>query len=151
MNFAKLENFNVEIISDENSFEKTRVDKQNIVEILKFFKDNAFDSLNTIICIDLGKTENKFEIIYDLFSLKTCENKRISILTDRNSPHVPSIVGIYKSAYFDECEIFDMFGVIFDNNPDLKRLLMPKGWIGYPLRKDYVQDDKRLEWNNIKK
>lgn len=139
---------NFEILQEENSFDKIRLDASNLHDSLNFLKDNAefnFDRLNTIIAVDL---KDKFELIYDLYSSKTSKNGRISLLLDRNSPHVPSIVDIYKSAYFDECEIYDMFGVIFDKNPDLKRLLMPKGWIGHPLRKDYEQNDKRLIWND---
>ena len=142
-------NFN--ILKNKNSFDKFTVDKSSLVEALNYLKNNAvfdFDRLNTIIAIDLGIDTNQFELIYDLYSSKTGNMGRISVFVDRNSPHVPSVTGIFKSAYFDECEIYDMFGVIFDNNPNLKRLLMPKGWIGYPLRKDYKQEDDRIEWNN---
>ena len=108
----------------------------------------TFDRLNTIIAVDLGVEVGKFELIYDLHSIETGKTARISVIIDRNSPHIPSVVEIFKSAYFDECEIYDMFGIVFDKNSDLKRLLMPQSWIGYPLRKDYVQNDERLAWND---
>lgn len=141
-------NFN--LVKSENSFDKFRVDSSQLCESLNHLKNDAvfdFDRLNTIIAIDLGLEKNQFELIYDLHSTKTGNNGRISVLIDRNSPHVPSVVEIFKSAYFDECEIYDMFGIIFDKNPNLKRLLMPKGWVGYPLRKDYEQKDERLSWS----
>lgn len=69
---------------------------------------------------------------------------KISALIDRNNPVIPSIVSLFKSAYFDECEIFDLMGIKFENNTNLKRLLLPDGWDGFPLRKDYVLDDTRL-------
>lgn len=150
MNFDALENFDIEIIQSGNSFGKIRVETFHLCELLSFLKNNAqfaFDRLNTIIAIDLGVDVNKFELIYDLHSVQTGQSGRISVLLDRNSPHVPSVVDIFKSAYFDECEIYDLFGIIFDQNPNLKRLLMPKGWIGYPLRKDYDQKDERLKWS----
>lgn len=151
MNIDILKEFNVEFINEGgSSFNKIRVDSSRLHDLLNFLKNNAqfaFDRLNTIIAIDLGIGISKFELIYDLHSLETGQSIEISVLLDRNSPHVQSIVDIFKSAYFDECEIFDMFGIIFDKNPDLKRLLMPKGWIGYPLRKDYEQKDERLVWN----
>lgn len=153
MNFETLKKFNIELIQTENSFHKIRVDNENLLNLLGYLKDNArfdFDRLNTIIAIDLGLDTNKFELIYDLHSTKTGKNWRISVLVDRNSPKVSSIVEIFKSAYFDECEIYDLFGIIFDKNPNLKRLLMPQGWIGYPLRKDYKQTDERLAWNEAK-
>lgn len=151
MNFDVLEKFNIEIIQNENSFGKIRVETSHLCDLLHFLKNNAqysFDRLNTIIAVDLGVEVNKFELIYDLHSVETGQNGRISVLVDRNSPHTASVVEIFKSAYFDECEIYDLFGITFDKNPNLKRLLMPKGWIGYPLRKDYQQNDERLVWND---
>lgn len=151
MNFDVLnEKFsNIEMINAQNSFDKIRVEALNLVDLLKFLKNNPqfdFDRLNTIIAVDLGVEANQIELIYDLHSTKINKMIRISILIDRNSPRVPSIVEVFKSAYFDECEIYDMFGVTFADNPNLKRLLMPKGWKGHPLRKDYVFDDERLAW-----
>lgn len=154
MNFDVLkEKFpNLELIKNENSFEKIRVSATDLRDLLNFLKNNAefsFDRLNAIIGIDLGADAGNFELIYDLHSVETGELGRISVLVDRNSPKVPSIVEIFKSAYFEECEIFDLFGIIFDKNPNLKRLFMPKGWIGHPLRKDYEQKDERLEWSKM--
>lgn len=151
MNFDVLENFNVEIIRNENSFDKIRVDSSNLFDLLHFLANNAefsFDRLNTIIAVDLGVEVNKFELIYDLHSTQLGVNVKISVIVDREVAKVPSVVEIYKSAYFDECENYDMFGINFDKNPDLKRLYMPKGWLGYPLRKDYVLNDERLAWND---
>lgn len=152
MNFDILEKFNIEIIQQSNSFLKVRVDSSKLCDLLHFLQNNAefdFDRLNTIVAIDLGVDLGIFELIYDLHSTNTSQTLQISVITDRNTPKVPTIVDIFKSAYFDECEIYDMFGIIFDKNPDLKRLLMPKGWIGYPLRKDYKQGDSRLSWNEV--
>lgn len=152
MNFGVLkERFpDIEIIKNENSFDKIRIENSQLCDLLKFLKNNAqfaFDRLNTIIAVDLGVEAAVFELIYDLHSVETGDMGRVSVLTDRNAPHVPSVVDIFKSAYFEECEIYDLFGIIFDGNPNLKRLLMPKGWIGHPLRKDYELKDERLSWS----
>lgn len=156
MNFDVLNDFEVEIIEGEkqnapNSFDKIRVASSKLKELLNFLKNNAqfsLDRLNTIIAVDLGAN---FELIYDLHSIETGQLVRISVIVDKSSPKslptVPSIVDIFNSAYFDECEIYDLFGISFDKNPNLKRLLMPKGWMGFPLRKDYEQNDERLSWN----
>lgn len=149
MNFDVLEKFNVEIIKKENSFDKIRVESSKLCDLLHFLKNNAefdFNRLNTIIAVDLG---DDFELIYDLHAVNIAEHVRISVIVDRNSPKAPSVTDIFKSAYFDECEIFDLFGIEFTNNPNLKRLFMPKGWVGYPLRKDYKQIDERLAWNKV--
>lgn len=139
-----------EIIKLTNSFDKIRVESSQLCELLNHLKNNPeydFNRLNTIIAVDLGIDAGQFELIYDLHSTNTGKKAQVSILLGRNSPHVPSIVEIFKSAYFDECEIYDLFGVTFDQNPNLKRLLMPKGWVGHPLRKDYKQEDERLSWS----
>ncbi len=150
MNFDALQNFNIELIKHENSFDKIRVDKSRLVDLLNFLKNNAefdFDILLSVVAIDL---KDSFELIYTLYSTKLNTQSQISVLLDANMPKVNSIVDVYKSVYFDECEIYDLFGINFENNPDLKRLFMPKGWIGHPLRKDYVADDQRLAWNEVK-
>lgn len=129
------------------SFNKTTINPIELHDYLTHQKNNPefdFDRLNMIVAVD---NKDNFELIYDLYSTNRGENGCISVLLDTNAPHVPSVVDIYKSAYFDECEIYDMFGIIFDKNPNLKRLLMPKGWVGHPLRKDYEQTDERLVWN----
>ena len=152
MDIEVLEKFNIQVINPtENSFGKIRVDKSNMHDLLSFLKNTpeySFDRLNSIIAIDLGVEANLFELIYDLHSIEIGKMGRISVLIDRNSPILTSVVDIFKSAYFDECEIFDLFGINFDKNPSLKRLMMPTGWQGYPLRKDYVQSDERLAWND---
>lgn len=129
------------------SFNKTTINPSELHASLSHLKNNAetdFDRLNMIVAID---NKDNFELIYDLYSTNRGETGRVSVLLDRNAPHVASIVDIYKSAYYDECEIYDLFGIIFDKNPNLKRLLMPKGWVGHPLRKDYEQNDERLKWD----
>lgn len=151
MNFDVLEKFSVKIVRKENSFDKILVDSSNLFDLLHFLANNAefaFDRLNTIIAVDMGVETNKFELIYDLHSTVLGASARVSVIIDREVAKVPSVVEIYKSAYFDECENYDMFGINFDKNPDLKRLYMPKGWIGFPLKKDYVLNDERLAWND---
>lgn len=139
------EKFNIELINAQNSFDKISISTDNICDLLIFLKEDAefdFDRLNTIIAVDNG---SNIELIYDLFSTNTKNSLKISVkITDFKAF---SVVKAFKSAYFDECEIFDLFGVKFINNPDLKRLLLPKDWIGHPLLKKYIQDDERLAWN----
>ena len=96
-------------------------------------------------CVDLG---NCFELVYNFYS--TDEKKGLIIKTsiDRENPKIESVSSVYPSVGWYEREIFDLFGVIFSDHGDLRRILMPEGWEGYPLRKDYVQKDSRLRWNN---
>jgi len=117
-----------------------------LVQVLDYLKNTPefdFDMLTSIIAVDL---KDKIELIYQLMSSVTSETLSVSYYTDYAS--VPSVIEVYKSAYFDECEIFDLFGVDFNGNEKLKRLFMPENWIGHPLLKSYVQNDERLVWND---
>ncbi len=123
--------------------EKIETNNQ-LVEILDYLKHTpelSFDILLSIIAIDYSEY---IELIYPLVS--TYLNERINISIKINS-EVHSVIGIYSSAYFDECEIYDLFGVNFIGNNNLKRLFMPSTWIGHPLRKNYELKDERLSWN----
>lgn len=84
--------------------------------------------------------------IYDLNSIslvaptelitETCEFS-IRVTTDRGAPHLPTVSHVWPAADWHEREVFDMFGIVFDNHPDLRRILCPDDWVGFPLRKDY--------------
>ncbi|EAZ91989.1 NAD(P)H-quinone oxidoreductase subunit J [Crocosphaera chwakensis] len=69
------------------------------------------------------------------------EEVRIKVFLSRDNPHVPSVYWIWKSADWQERESYDMYGIVYDGHPDLKRILMPEDWVGWPLRKDYVSPD----------
>lgn len=117
----------------------------NVFEILSFLKSKNyvdFDILSQIIATDYSKF---VQITYSLYS--TVNNEFLYIITNVNT-EATSVVKLYKSAYFDECEIYDMFGIKFIGNDKLKRLYMPESWKGHPLLKSYSNTDERLVWNN---
>ena len=111
----------------------------NVIEILK--TKLLYNFLKSVTAVDLG---NEIELMYDLFSV---ENEENLILSVKVQSEVESIADLFESARADENEIYDMFGIHFLGNEDLKRLYMPENWEGYPLKKDYVQSDTRLAWN----
>ncbi len=117
-----------------------------LVQVLDYLKNTPefdFDMLTSIIAVDL---KDKIELIYQLMSSAASETLSVSYYTDNFT--APTVTNIYKSSNFDECEIFDLFGVEFVGNENLKRLFMPENWIGHPLLKSYVQNDERLVWND---
>ena len=124
--------------------EENKILVQNSIhDVIKFLKDNySFKMLKSITAIDLG---DEYELIYTLFSVLDEED---AILSTKVKCEAESIIDLYDSAKADENEIYDMFGIKFLGNEDLKRLYMPENWNGYPLRKDYVQNDTRLAWND---
>ncbi len=126
---------------------KFYIPKNKVKEVLSHLKrqpEYSFDILLSVACMD--NTEI-FEICYILYSTQTNENIVIATSISREDPIIDSVSEIFKSANWDEREIFDLFGVIFTAHPNLKRLLLPKDWRGYPLRKDYELTDERLAWN----
>ena len=129
-----------EIITTEN------INLLSLLSDLKKLPEFEFDFLVSICANDLID-ENKFELYYTLYSLST--NKTIIIKTNcsRETAKLPSIQSLYKSAHFEEREIFDLFGIKFDGKSISRRLLLPNDWIGHPLRKDYTLQDERLDWN----
>jgi NAD(P)H-quinone oxidoreductase subunit J len=66
---------------------------------------------------------------------------RVKVFLPRENPTVPSVYWIWKTADWQERETYDMFGIVYEGHPNLKRLLMPEDWVGYPLRKDYISPD----------
>lgn len=114
--------------------------KTNLHDVIQFVKEHyPYDMLREITAIHTP--EDRIELVYHLYSTIDEEDLFISVFSDGEAE---SIVDIFESARADENEIFDLFGVKFIGNEDLKRLYMPEDWNGHPLRKDYIQDDTRL-------
>lgn len=136
--------FILERFPDIKISENKIIVEHNLPDLLKYLKSNpelSYDTLFSIIAIDYSEY---IELIYVLVSTYLNETINVSINVTNETE---SVTDIYTSAYFDECEIFDMFGISFNNNKNLKRLFMPKSWVGNPLRKNYQLNDERLMWN----
>ena len=118
--------------------------KSDLAKTVKFIKNNYnFDILKEIIAVD--NSERGIELIYRMFSIENEEDILLSItVTDE----AESISKIFDSAVADEKEIYDLFGIKFIGNEELERLYMPESWQGHPLRKDYKENDERLDWND---
>ena len=122
------------------------VDAARIVEvcdILKSDKEAGFDYLSDLTCVHWPRTPAPFEMVYNLYSIGA--NERVRLKT-RVKDSVDSVTGVWPSANWLEREVFDLFGVRFNNHPDLRRLLLPPDWEGYPLRKDYPLEFIENAW-----
>jgi NADH-quinone oxidoreductase subunit C len=84
-----------------------------------------------------GVERERFEVVVGLLNLSDATRVRLRVQVPESDPHVASITDIYPGADAMEREVYDMFGVIFDDHPDLTRILMPEDWEGHPLRKDF--------------
>ena len=118
--------------------------KSNIAKTLDFIKENYhFDMLKSITAID--NKDAGIELNYNLYNTEDEEDLTVSIYV---KDEIDTVGKIFDSAIADEKEIYDLFGVKFIGNDELKRLYMPDGWEGHPLKKDYVENDERLSWND---
>ncbi len=111
-----------------------------IDKICLFLRDSSellFDSLMNLSGVDEPKV-SLLSVYYHLESTKLKHKITINVSTDRNKPEIPTVSEVWKAADWHEREAYDLFGIIFLNHPDLRRILMPYDWdAGYPLRKDY--------------
>jgi NADH-quinone oxidoreductase subunit C len=97
-----------------------------------------FDMLSDVSGVDRGPEEEpRFEVNYQLFSTKRFHRLRLKVLVNQEDTHVPTVTTVWRTANWHERETFDMFGVIFDGHPDLRRILLPDDWQGHALRKDF--------------
>jgi NADH-quinone oxidoreductase subunit C len=87
--------------------------------------------------MDVPEIGTRFAVVYELYSLEHNHRFRLKARVPEDDPRLPSAYGLWKSALWGEREAHDMFGVEFDGNPDMRRLLMPEDFPGFPLRKDY--------------
>jgi NADH-quinone oxidoreductase subunit C len=94
------------------------------------------------------KKEPRFEVVINLLSLSKNLRKTIKVQVPDENLTIPSITDIYPGANFYEREVFDMFGIVFENHPELTRILMPDDWIGHPLRKDYGSGRIPVQFKN---
>lgn len=104
-----------------------------------------FDFLSNISAVDYHP-EAKFELVYHLTSIPYQSQLvlKVELFNDRKLnqlPQVPSVSGVWRTADWHEREAFDLMGVFFENHPDLRRILLPDDWEGYPLRKDYMDPE----------
>ena len=116
------------------------VEKENIKPIMKYLKEESSLLFERLDCI---KGEEG-QITYILNSDKYNTKCAISCYVESE---IESVCDIFKSANFDEREIYDLLGIRFINHPNLKRILLPDSFIGHPLKKDYKMEDERLKWN----
>lgn len=124
------------------------IPKENLVEAATILRDHPelqFNMLIDITAVDwYNRRKPRFEVVYFLLSLPFKTRIRLKVGIDEEHPHCPSVVEVWESANWYERETYDMFGIIFDNHPDLRRFYMPEDFVDpetgeplYPLRKDF--------------
>jgi len=152
MNFHELADlletsFGKELILERNEVYKQPfllIQTEMIEKVCHFLHTHSscyFDFLTSITGVDNHPQENTLEVIYHLYSIPFNQHIILKVKVDRDItvslPKVPTVTTIWKSANWHERETFDFFGIHFEGHPDLRRILLPANWEGFPMRKDY--------------
>ena len=129
------------------------VRKDRIMEICRFLHDEPdlyLDYLIDLCGVDyLGKKENRFEVVYHLYSIRHRHALRLKAEVPENDARIDSVTPVWVGVNWHERECYDLFGIVFAGHPDLRRVLLPEDWEGYPLRKDYPLKGPDTEWTGF--
>jgi NADH-quinone oxidoreductase subunit C len=136
------------------------VTRESIVDVCRTLRDSfEYQQLMEIAGVDYPEREDRFEVVYHLLSLTRNHRIRVRVLTDDEKP-VPSVTGLWPVGGWLEREVFDMFGVLFEGNDDLRRILTDYGFRGHPFRKDfplsgyvemrYSEEQKRVVYEPVR-
>ena len=118
------------------------VPAEQIAEVCRYLRDDAelrLDSLVNLSCMDEGEA---LTIVYHLFSLQQRHYAVLKVSVPRENPEIPTVQPIWAGAGWFEREAYDLMGIRFAGHPDLRRIMMPDDWVGYPLRKDYEEQEE---------
>nr|WP_235622534.1 NAD(P)H-quinone oxidoreductase subunit J [Trichormus variabilis] len=132
------------LAADKNGVEIIKVEPDFLLPIATALYAYGFNYLQFQGGIDLGPGQDLVSV-YHLVKVSDNADKpeevRVKVFLPRENPVVPSVYWIWKTADWQERESYDMFGIIYEGHPNLKRILMPEDWVGWPLRKDYISPD----------
>lgn len=123
--------------------------REQLRDVVAALRDDGFDQLIDVTAADYltaeqprtlpeGITPERFEVVVMLLSHSRRERVRLRVQVPADDPRVPSLFDLHPGCEYPEREVYDMFGIEFEDHPDLSRILMPEDWIGHPLRKDYA-------------
>jgi NADH-quinone oxidoreductase subunit C len=118
---------------------------ERIVGVCRFLKEEqTFVRVSTVTAVDWYPEEPRFEVVYHLHSPERNERLRLKCRLPGANPEIDSVTVVWRGANWYERETFDLFGIRFRNHPNLKRIMLPEDWEGYPLRKDYPVTGDRV-------
>jgi NADH-quinone oxidoreductase subunit C len=118
------------------------IETSAIADVCGYLKEDPELACDTLMCLSGVDTKEKLQIVYHIYSMSRRHRVVLKVETTREGePSVPTVSHVWGTANFHEREAYDMFGFRFEGHPDLRRILCPDDWEGYPLRKDYKYPD----------
>lgn len=133
-------------VSDKTIDPFAVVDPSSLIEVCRFLHEDAASAMDCLSNETGVDYKDRIEVVYHLFSYRHRHTCILKVRLPRENPSVATVEEIWRSANWMEREIFDLLGVNFEGHSDLRRILMPEDWEGYPLRKDFVEP---LEYHGI--
>ena len=134
--------FSIEPNSVPDTIKIEAHDLLKIGQLLQSDPGLYFDQLSCVTGIDNGPEAKTLEVIYHFYSIPFHISLAVKVVLPRENPEIESLTALWQSANWMEREVYDMVGIKFSNHPDLRRILMPTDWEGYPLRKDYQHQER---------
>jgi len=140
---------------DPSAIEGAKFDREELTIVVKrgalreacaILRDDPeleFNFLADVTCVDWYPNEPRFEVVYHLLSIPRHQRVRLKVRLAGDDPSLETLTSVWPSANFFEREVYDLFGVRFSGHPNLRRIMMPEDWDGYPLRKDYPVEGYR--------
>lgn len=120
------------------------VARNALVTVAQYCRDDlAYNFMSDVSAVDWVERDPRFDVVYHITSLKTWTRFRLKVRVNEWES-VPTLIPVWGAANWGEREVWDLFGIEFEGHPDLRRLLLPEGWTGFPLRKDYAQSQITL-------
>jgi NADH-quinone oxidoreductase subunit C len=130
------------------------VSPRSIVPVATLLRDDRtldYRMLCDLTCVDRVEEQKRFNVIYNFYSISRNRRLFLRVRVAEGEP-IPTVSGVFPSANWAEREVWDLFGVVFEGHPDLRRIMMPDEWDGHPLRKDYPTVGKRpvILYNDVR-
>lgn len=132
--------------------EVLNVNAEEYKEVITNIKKDGYEMMVDLTAVDwYRKKEPRFELVVQFLSLSKNSRKTVKVKINDENLKIQTITDLYPGANFYEREVFDMFGIEFENHPDMTRILMPDDWIGHPLRKNYGSGRIPVQFKNAPK
>lgn len=125
------------------------VKRERIVEVCRKLSDDLkFTRLSGVTVVDRYPVEPRFEVVYLLHSIERNERLKLKVALSGGDPELETVTGVWAGANWYEREAFDLFGVTFTGHPNLTRIMLPDGWVGHPLRRDFPTHGHKYSYQN---